>query len=251
MLSPMNLQKSHFEEIHDEYARHYYDPVSMQYRWRFIYEYWFQGIDLNGKKVADLACGDGVNSLAVLSRFPDADVTGVDISPKACEAYTSVTGRKAYAVDLTLGIDIGIYVDAAVVFGGLHHCVLDLRKTFQTISYMIKPGGLLLMAEPNRDCFWEPVRRIWYRMDNYFDDVSEAALAHDEMFRIVAADYEQIWIRYQGGPAYFLLLNSLILRVPLPVKRFMRHPLFWLETAYNCLPGRFWYPTFLACWRRK
>ena len=42
----------------------------------------------------------------------------------------------------------------------------------------------------------------------------------------------------------------IVLRVPVGLKRGMASPLFALESAYNRLPGRFWFPTFIARWRR-
>ena len=58
------LEKDHYERIHSDYARHYYDQTSMAYRRRFIYDHLLAGLDLNGKRVADLACGNLVVLLA-------------------------------------------------------------------------------------------------------------------------------------------------------------------------------------------
>jgi hypothetical protein len=56
-----NVQKLHYENIHNEYAKHYYDSTSMKFRDKFIYKYLFEGCDLNNKVVTDLACGSGYN----------------------------------------------------------------------------------------------------------------------------------------------------------------------------------------------
>src|SRR5262245_36293910 len=162
-------QQQHYETIHDDYERHYYDASSMAFRSRFVYDVLFDGIDLNGKLVADLASGSGHNSLAVLHRFPGARVVGIDISPKACASYERLTGSKAYQLDLTAGRAPGITVDVAMVVGGLHHCVSDLPATLRTIAGIVRPRGLLLMFEPNREYLLEGARRLWYRLDRYFE----------------------------------------------------------------------------------
>jgi SAM-dependent methyltransferase len=244
-------QKQHYERIHDAYGQHYYDPTSLAFRDRFIYRHIFAGLDLNGKEIADLACGSGFNSLAVLRRFPQASVFGLDISSAACAAYKEATGREAHAADLTSGEDFGMRADGAMIIGGLHHCVADLPKTFRSISHLVKPGGLLLMFEPNREYVLEKARRIWYRADAYFEADTEAALNHDEIARIAAPWFSPESCRFMGGPAYFLIFNSLLFRLPVKAKPLLAPPLFALEGIYNLLPGRRLYPYFVARWRRN
>jgi len=244
-------QKQHYERIHDAYEQHYYDPASLAFRDRFIYRQIFGGLDLNGKNVADLACGSGFNSLALLTRFPQASVSGLDISSAACAAYEKATGCEARAADLTSGEDFGVRVDVAMIIGGLHHCVADLPKTFRCISYLVKPGGLLLMFEPNREYVLEGARRLWYRSDIYFEADTEAALNHEEIARIAGRWFTPESCRFMGGPAYFLIFNSLLFRIPVKTKRLLAPPLFALESVYDLLPGRRLYPYFVARWRRN
>jgi SAM-dependent methyltransferase len=243
-------QKQHYEAIHDDYDRHYYDSSSMAFRCRFVYDILFDGIDLNGKVVADLASGSGHNSLAVLQRFPRAQVLGFDISSKACQAYERYTGGRAYQVDLTSGTDYGVRADVAMVLGGIHHCATSLPQTFRTVAHIVRPGGLLLMYEPNRQCILEGVRRLWYRLDKYFDSETEASLNHGVVARLASEHFSPVFCRYMGGPAYFLIFNSLLFRMPGRLKNGIASPLFVLEQLYNCLPGRWWYPYFIARWQR-
>ena len=244
-------QKELYEQIHDDYEAHYYDAPSRAFRERFMWGPAFDGLDLNGKTVADLACGSGVNTLALRERFPDVRAIGFDISSKACEAYRENTGFPAHELDLTKGTDPGVTVDAAMVWGGLHHCVADLAGTFRTLAALVRPGGTLVMSEPNRRYVLEAARTLWYRMDPYFDASTEAALDHDAIARTAAEWFEPERVVYLGGPAYFLIYNSLILRVPRAAKGTLAPPLFAAERAYNLLPGRVWYPYFIARWRRR
>ena len=62
--------------------------------------------------------------------------------------------------------------------------------------------------------------------------------------------FESEAVRYFGGPAYFLILNSLIMRVPLAAK-----PILWpivkpVEAALGNIPLPAIYPCFLAKWKR-
>ena len=81
-----NPQLNHYIKIHDSYSEHYYDETSKKYREQVFIPLLFNAIDLNNKEIADLACGIGVTSEAILARHPLAKITGFDLSPKACEA---------------------------------------------------------------------------------------------------------------------------------------------------------------------
>lgn len=251
MTTGSERQRDHYERIHDAYERHYYDPTSMDYRRRFVFDVLFRGLDLDGKLVADLASGSGHNSLAVLQRFPRARVMGFDISRSACASYRRLVGAEAHELDLTKGPAPAIGADAALVVGGLHHCVTDLDGTFRTIAGMLRPGGLLLMYEPSSEFLLEAVRTLWYRHDRYFDAATERALAHHELAEQGRrAGFVPVDCVHAGGPAYFLILNSLLFRIPVGAKRYLAPPLVAVERLYNRLPGRRWFPTFLARWRK-
>ncbi|MEM9557332.1 MAG: class I SAM-dependent methyltransferase [Acidobacteriota bacterium] len=243
-------QKAHYEAIHDDYEAHYYDATSAEYRRRFIHDPLFEGLDLNGKTVADLASGSGLNSVLLRERFPGAEVVGFDISEPACEAYRQRTGSTSYELDLMAGSDPGVRVDAAMVIGGLHHCVSNLKGTFRTIANLLEPGGLLLMMEPNKKYLLEAPRNFWYSQDPYFEADTEAALSHEEIAGLAAGWFRPRRVRHLGGPAYFLIFNSLIFRVPIALKPVIAPALFLSESLCNLLPGRFLFPYFIAVWER-
>jgi SAM-dependent methyltransferase len=243
-------QKSHYETIHELYEAHYYDAESMLFRERFVYDLMFAGLDLNGKDVADLASGSGYNSLWVSRRYPQARLCGLDISEKACAAYRALLGCDAHVFDITSGSTDGRVFDVAMIFGGLHHCVSDLPGALRTMARLVRPGGLLLMFEPNSRSVLDAARRLWYRLDNSFEDQTERALDHDDLCALAAPYFQPVSVRHMGGPAYFLVYNSMIFRIPQKWKGALSRALFPLERAYNHLPGRFLYPYFIARWRR-
>ena len=245
-------QRIHYERILDDYEAHYYDKTSMAFRNRFLYDLMFRGLDLNGKDVADLAAGSGHNSLAVRQRFPTARVAGFDISPRACESYRRIVGAKAFELDLTSESCVDFRFDVAIIVGGLHHCVSNLPATFRTIDRMLNPGGLLLMYEPNGRFVLDTLRDFWYRHDRYFDAQTEHALDHDACAAMAAeSSLAPVECVYLGGPAYFLIYNSLIFRVPVGLKRYIAPLMFSLESVYNRLPWKACFATFIARWKKS
>ncbi|WP_431204195.1 class I SAM-dependent methyltransferase [Bradyrhizobium betae] len=243
-------QKQHYTAIHDAYEAHYYDVSSMKYRARFMYNWLFDGLDLNNKSIADLACGSGHNSLAIIERYHSVKTVGFDISTPACESYTRTTQNTAHVIDLTKPAHISEQFDGAIIIGGLHHCVADLRQTLRNVANLVKPGGDLLMMEPSADFALNVVRNKWYASDRYFDAPTEEALSHDAILKQASPYFEGEAVRYFGGLAYFLILNSLIMRVPLGIK-----PILWplvkpFEVAFSNIPLPSMYPCFLAKWKR-
>jgi len=242
-------QKTHFEAMHDKYEKHYYDRTSMKYRDRYFYDPLLEGIDLNGCDVVDLACGSGHNSLELKRRFPDVRLTGLDISARACADYRNNVDAEAYEVDLTQNFDLRTDFDFALVIGGLHHCVVNLPVALRSISRLVRPGGKLAMYEPNRCFFLQRVREIWYQVDSNFDSQTEAALSHDDLIEMAKA-FKLDFVRHFGGPAWCLILNSMICRVPVWLKPVIAPPLMAAEGLYNFVPIRSAFPAFLARWSK-
>ncbi|UZP65853.1 class I SAM-dependent methyltransferase [Desulfovibrio mangrovi] len=252
MNSPnVNPQKAHYEKVHDAYEKHYYDNSSLQYRREFIYTPLFKGFDLSGARLADFACGSGHNSIELRTLFPGISTTGYDISQAACEAYVQNTGGKAHQVDLTNPFTADAEYDAVLIVGGLHHCISNLDAVFLNIARVLKPNGYLFMVEPNEEFFLNSVRNIWYKKDKWFEAESESALRHDEILELAKAYFEPHSLSFFGGPAFYLILNSLITRVPLKAKPFLAPILFPLESLFNQLPGRSAFAAFRAVWRKR
>jgi SAM-dependent methyltransferase len=244
-------QRSHYDTILSEYDQHYFDAESNMYRSRFFYDPLFYGLDLNGKRVVDLACGSGYNSLAVLERFRVAEIRGIDISTQACSNYERIVKHPAHCIDLTAPQAVlPRPVDTAIIIGGLHHCIADLPATMRNLAQLITPGGQLLMAEPNADFFLNQLRLLWYSNDRYFDAETERPLRHCELTALVKDYFEVIDITYMGGLGYFLILNSLLFRLPRTVKSAIAKPLISFDAFYNRLPGKTSFPYFVARWRR-
>jgi SAM-dependent methyltransferase len=243
-------QKAHYEQIHQAYEAHYYDKHSLRYRDDFIFGPLLDGIDLNDLDVLDAASGTGHNTLLLRRRFPRLRAVGLDISDAACAGYRDVTGGEALQADLTQPLSFRRQFDAAIVIGGLHHCVVNLPQAVDNLARLIKPRGIVLMMEPSADGVLESLRNRWYRGDHYFDAGTEHALSHDKLLQLAEPRFVPEIVRYIGGPAYFLVLNSLVLRVPLGAKRWVAAATWPLERAFNGLNTRRAASAFIARWRR-
>jgi len=250
MQSASNPQKGHYESIHAAYEDHYYDEQSMAYRERFYYAPLFADLDLNDCAVADIASGSGHNSLALLRRFPNAEVTGFELSTAACEAFRRNVGSPCIEADLTRPLSYSTQFNAAIIVGGLHHCVANLPVVFQNLANLVKPRGMVLMVEPNREFFLDWVRRLWYRADRYFDSMNEEALSHAEILAQAAPYFSLERVAYYGGPGYFLISQSLLFRLPKPLKRAISPGLMTVESLFNAVSATWTHPYFVARWVR-
>lgn len=244
-------QKAHYEAIHAAYEDSYFDGPSMAYRERFIYDPLFEGVALDGRDVAELASGSGFNSLALRRRAPAARLSGFDVSAQACAAYRAVVGRPAIECDLTVPLTTSLSFDCAFIIGGLHHCVGNLAQAIANAARLVRPGGHLLMVEPNAECLLDGLRRSWYRADRrYFDASTEHALEHDRLADLATGAFVPEVVAFMGGPGYFLVLNSLLFRITPALKSLIARPLMAIDGLYNRLPGRAPFPYFVARWRR-
>ena len=243
-------QKLHYETIHDAYELHYFDAQSMQYRERFMLGPLLQGLDFNGLRIADFACGSGHNSLSIVKRFPTAKTVGFDISTSAVSSYRAVVGQPAFEVDLTAPPGGDGSFDAGIIVGGLHHCAGSVSDALKSIASYLKPGSPFLMVEPSGDFLLEGVRRYWYEKDRYFDAETEEALSHRRLAGLAQNLFTIERVQYLGGIGYFLVYNSLVFRIPQRLKAVISRPLMVADQIYNYLPGSGLFPYFIARWRK-
>lgn len=123
-------------------------------RRRFNKEFRFRVLgDLSGRRVLDVGCGDGAN--AVLLAKLGANVTGIDVSPKAIQLAqrraeingvaerTSFVCQPLEQANLATGSFDVIWGDAI-----LHHLIGELDAVIAQLVKWTKPGGTILFSEP-------------------------------------------------------------------------------------------------------
>lgn len=160
--SRWQTEAAFFDEVANEAAARL-QPVSplvlsrysRNRRRMFAPEYRFRVVgDLRGRRVLDVGCGDGPNSV-LLALLGAARVDGIDISPNAVEVarrraeLNGVSSRTRFlcapleTVDLPeSGYDV-IWCDAF-----LHHVLHDLDATIARFRRWVAPGGVVVMVEP-------------------------------------------------------------------------------------------------------
>ena len=152
-------EASFFDETAHAIAPKPIDPLALRryggpLRRRFAMEYRFRlPGSLRGKRVLDVGCGDGTNSV-LLARL-GADVTGVDISPKLIEIARSRAGINQVAESCRFVCSPLETADLApasfdIVWGDavLHHLIPELPVLMDRLTRFAKPGALMIFAEP-------------------------------------------------------------------------------------------------------
>ena len=119
--------------------------------WEHIYRYRFAVPFVKGKRVLDIACGEGYGTAAI-QQAGAASVIGVDISEETCRH-----AQQKYGVDARVGDAEQIpipdeSVDIVVSFETIEH-VPDPGKFLDECLRVLAPGGTLIVSTPNKDIY--------------------------------------------------------------------------------------------------
>ena len=247
------IQKELWEGIYDEYKNHYFDYWSEKFKQKFIFDKIFSKYNFSQKSVCELCCGSGENSKKILQKYNDIELVGFDLSIKAVNDFKSLLGKIAYEQDIQSPItNFDNSFDVIFVLGGIHHCTKNLNGVFENISRMLRPDGVFIMHEPNSKFFLEPIRKIWYKSDGLFDHESEHALNHEELIKFAGIyGFEQTSLEYTGGPGFFFILQSMILRVPKKIKNLLSPFFFLLESIWDKQNSPYLNNTFISIWTKR
>ena len=103
------------------------------------------------KSLLDLGCGTGLELHEIFARFPDLEVTGIDITPEMLEqlrrkfADKHITLINASYFDCDLGVAV---FDAAVSFQTMHHFSHEEKIALYTRTReALKPGGCYIECD--------------------------------------------------------------------------------------------------------
>ena len=233
--SAVQMQKAHYDSIAQEYESHYGDLYSRRYRLRFINKPLFAGIDLQGRNVLEAMCGSGHTTEYLLSK--GARVTGLDISSEEMTSFKTnwPHANAVCASMLNSGLPEG-YFDCVAVIGGLHHLHPDLNEAIHEIHRTLKSGGYLCFAEPHKQALPDIVREYWYKHDRLFAD-NEASIDLRQLKNDFSRHFNFKSESYRGDVAYLLVLNSMVFRIPLSLKRIYSPALLAIESVIERLQG--------------
>jgi SAM-dependent methyltransferase len=248
-MRPEDAQRRHYDQLASSYAEHYEDEGSLLYRQKYFDGPMLEGVDLEGREVLEAMCGSGQTTGSLLAR--GAKVTALDISQASIESFRSrwPECRTVCAPITGSGLPDSSF-DVVVVVAGLHHLHPDLDGAMDEIHRLLKPGGTFCFVEPYRGSLPDVFRRAWYKLDPLFL-ANEAAIDIDHLREKNAARFEFVKEAYGGNVAYLLVLNSLVFRIPLGLKRLYTPLVLRLEELLTRLLGRRFACSVLGQWRKR
>jgi SAM-dependent methyltransferase len=142
--------EEYFDEIERRrYATHYHLPAL------------FASLDGQGKRLLEVGCGIGVDSIQLAGR--GFDVTAVDLTENALAVAAQFAAHRGATVDFQLGnaerLDFADEsFDAVYSFGVLHHTP-DIRRSVQEVHRVLRPGGTAYVMLYHRDSLVNLVHR--------------------------------------------------------------------------------------------
>jgi SAM-dependent methyltransferase len=127
------------------------DEAHARIFWEHVARYRFAKDFVRGKRVLDIACGEGYGA-AALAKAGAASVTGVDIAAEICEH-----ARHKYGLDARLGDAQSIplqdrSIDLVVSFETIEH-VDDPAAFLGECARVLVPDGTLIVSTPNRPVY--------------------------------------------------------------------------------------------------
>ena len=242
-------QKEHYNNIAGQYELHYGDFYSSLYREEFIIKPLFDGIDLSGKKILDAMCGTGIITEHLLQH--DCRIESFDLS----ESQIKISKEKFPQCNYTVGTVLEMpysdeTFDVVVLHGGLHHVHPNVKAAVSEVVRVLKPGGYFINGEIHADSIIDRMRNLWYRHDPLFED-NEMSIDFDRLEADFKKDLERISISYFGNIAYYLVINSMILRIPFFIKRIISNPLLFIERIITPYQTRYFSSYAITQWRKK
>jgi SAM-dependent methyltransferase len=226
---------------------HHGDKYSQRYRTEFIRDRLFN-FDVANLKILDAMCASGVETQYLISK--KANIVGLDISDKNAEIYFKKWKIFCHISSIHKTEFDSETFDVVYIYGGLHHVIPLLESVIDEVHRILKPGGLFIFVEPNRDTWLNKFRSIWYKLDSRFED-SEAALSYgDQIAPKLVKNFKEVDYIEGGGIAYLVISQSLIIGTPKLMKGFLYPVLTYIERLTNDLPLA---PKlfFAAKWQKK
>jgi SAM-dependent methyltransferase len=163
--------------------------------WEHVYRYAFASRFVEGRRVLDIACGEGYGA-AALEKAGAAEVVGVDVSESTC-----VHARNRYGLDARPGSAEHIplpdgSVDVVVSFETIEHVPNPGRFLDECVRVLV-PGGRLIVSTPDKEIYTDRLgARNQYHCSEMTDEEFRSAVRarfHDVHFYTQCPDSAAWW----------------------------------------------------------
>ena len=118
--------------------------------------HWHENLILNlienrpEMRVLDVGCGYGRLSEPIAERFPDADLTGIDISEHFVKLYEARTGHRAFPMTVeNLPPTLGTFDCILCVTVLMYLEPENLKRAVDHLLGVLRPKGKLILIEPD------------------------------------------------------------------------------------------------------
>lgn len=144
----MRLSRFEFTAMNNPIRRWIQKRIEFQLFNKFLENH---NINLAGSVILDTGCGSGYSTEIIRSRYNPKELIAFDLMPEQIDLAKRKYGGARYFVGDVTGIDSSSdKYDAVFVFGIIHH-VPEWERTLGEIHRVLKPKGVLLIEEVNRN----------------------------------------------------------------------------------------------------
>lgn len=207
------------QPLHPLTVARYHEP---RHPW-FSKEFRFQLLgDLRGRKVLDVGCGDGSNSV-LLARY-GAHVTGVDISPgfiDVCRQRAKLDGVEPQTCFLCAPLEtVSLPTESFDIIWGdgiLHHVIPELDTVMGQLMRWARPGALFVFSEPVSLVPW--LRRLRKGVPIHTEATPDERPLEQAELSILRRHLPQLelkWFHLLGRLERFILRGGHYEHAPLP-----------------------------------
>jgi SAM-dependent methyltransferase len=191
------FQKRIFNEVSKTYDQFHSSAVSVEYR-RAIYSK-ISEIHKKNLIILDALCGGGANSI-LLSENGNK-VVAVDISEEQCKLYKLRHPRNEIICASILDVALPKEFFDVIYLDSLHHLHPHVNKAMDKFYELLKPGGVLILWEPNEDSIFNWARILWYKLDRKYFAPNEAAINLKDLAK-QNSKFSLVYKVYGGNIAY-------------------------------------------------
>lgn len=164
----MRLSTMEFVAMNNFVRRWILKWIEFQLFNRFLREH---NVKLAGSVILDVGCGSGHSTKLIGSQYKPRELVAFDMMPEQIELAKRTYREARFFVGDATEIDSpSDKYDAVFVFGVLHH-IPKWKIALREIHRVLKPGGVLLIEEVNKDGvdFVERYLHFYHPKESRFD----------------------------------------------------------------------------------